>query len=228
MSKKAELVGSHFPTIYLTVISLLQGIALSIIVPNFITYLDIVENPWSHVEVIPMVLMLLIIFIVWHHYAIGIFFLRWFPNIIDTIIPFVVSIGQFYLMSFLKIENSITEIDVVSWTLGFAFFMMIGSAAYFAAYFRIDADLFTNLMSKANAVIHRDSTKKYFLVAGFSILFQGSFALFFSLLHKENWLVISLFLMLSHLVIFEYILIRFVKPHFVKSLDEFEEKGNNH
>jgi hypothetical protein len=95
MSKKAELVGSHFPTIYLTVISLLQGIALSIIVPNFITYLDIVENPWSHVEVIPMVLMLLIIFIVWHHYAIGIFFLRWFPNIIDTIIPFVVSIGQF-------------------------------------------------------------------------------------------------------------------------------------
>jgi len=67
MSKKAELVGSHFPTIYLTVISLLQGIALSIIVPNFITYLDIVENPWSHVEVIPMVLMLLIIFIVWHH-----------------------------------------------------------------------------------------------------------------------------------------------------------------
>jgi hypothetical protein len=128
-------------------------------------------------------------------------------------------------MSFLKIDHSIEEIDVVSWTLGFAFFMMIGSAAYFAAYFRIDADLFTNLMSKANAVIHRDSTKKYFLVAGFSILFQGSFALFFSLLHKEGWLVhftlpdappTWLFLSTSSS--------GFVKPHFVRSLDEFEEE----
>jgi hypothetical protein len=226
MRKKAELVGSHFPTIYLTVISLLQGIALSIIVPNFITYLDIVEDPWTHIELLPMVLMLVIIFIVWHHYAIGIFFLRWFPNIIDTIIPFVVSIGQFYLMSFLKIENSITEIDVVSWTFGFAIFLMIGSAAYFAAYWRIDADLFTNLMSKENAIIHRDTTKKYFLLAGFSILFQGTFALVISLLHKEAWLVMSLFLMLSHLVIFEYILIHNVKPHFVKSLDESEEDEN--
>jgi len=226
MSKKAELVGSHFPTIYLTVISLLQGLALSIIVPNFITYLEIVENPWSHVEVLPMVLMLVIIFIVWHHYAIGIFFLRWFPNIIDTIIPFVISIGQFYLMSFLKIETAISDIDVVSWTIGFAIFVMIGSATYFAAFLRIDADLFTNLMSKANAIIHRDSTKKYFLMAGFSVLFQGTFALLISLLHKESWLVISLFLLLSHLIIFEYILIRFVKPHFVKALDEFEEEGN--
>jgi len=228
MSKKAELVGSHFPTIYLTVISLLQGIALSILVPNIIAYLGLTGDPWWHIEVVPMMLMLLVIFIVWHHYAIGIFFLRWFPNIIDTIIPFMVSIGQFYLMSFLVIKNAITDVNIVSWTQGFAFFLMIGSAGYFAASVRIDADLFTNLMSKKNAEIHRDVTKKYFLIAGFSILFQGLFALMIHVLHLENWLWISLILIVSHLVIFEYFLLHTIKPHFVRSLDEAEEEGNTH
>jgi hypothetical protein len=223
MSKKAELVGSHFPTIYLTVISLLQGIALSQLVPNIIAYLGLTGDPWWHIEVLPMALMLLVIFIVWHHYAIGIFFLRWFPNIIDTIIPFMVSIGQFYLMSFLVIKTSISDVNVESWTQGFAFFLMMGSCAYFAASWRIDADLFTNLMSKANAVVHRDVTKKYFLIAGFSILFQGLFALMIFLLHQENWLLVSLVLLVSHLVIFEYFLLHTIKPHFIRSLDEFEE-----
>src|SRR4249919_3830967 len=107
MSKKAEIVGSHFPTIYLTVVSLLQGIALSQLVPDITTYLGVVPDPWSHAEVLPLLLMLLVIFIVWHHYAIGIFFLRWFPNIIDTIIPFLISIGQFYLITFLLVKTSI-------------------------------------------------------------------------------------------------------------------------
>ncbi len=226
MSKKAELVGSHFPTIYLTVISLLQGIALSQLVPDILAYLDLAPQPWSHIEVVPMVLMLLIIFIVWHHYAIGIFFLRWFPNIIDTIIPFVVSIGQFYLMSFLVIKTSVSDINIQAWNQGFAFFLMIGSLAYFAASWRVDADLFTNLMSKSNAIIHCIVTKKYFLIAGFSILFQGLLALVIFLMHRPEWLVLSLFLLMSHLVIFEYFLLHSIKPHFIRSLDESEEDAN--
>ena len=63
MSKKAALIGSHFPTIYLTVISLLQGIALSQLVPNIITYVEIVDKPLSNIYILPLALMLLIIFI---------------------------------------------------------------------------------------------------------------------------------------------------------------------
>ena len=48
MSKKAALIGSHFPTIYLTVISLLQGIALSQLVPNIITYVAV---SYTHLDV---------------------------------------------------------------------------------------------------------------------------------------------------------------------------------
>ena len=77
MAKKSELVGNYFGTIYLTVISLLQGIVLSQWVPNFITYTKIAENPWTDVHLLPLVLMLLIIFTVWHHYAIGIYLKDW-------------------------------------------------------------------------------------------------------------------------------------------------------
>src|SRR4029453_15656752 len=104
MSKKAELIGSHYPTIYLTVISLLQGIALSQLVPYIIRYLETVENPWTDIHV----LLFLFIFL-WDHYSIGIFFLRLFPNIIDTIIPFIVSIGQFILISFLDFQTSVSD-----------------------------------------------------------------------------------------------------------------------
>jgi hypothetical protein len=122
MSKKAELVGSHFPTIYLTVISLLQGISLSQLVPNTLEYLNTADHPWSHIPIVAMLLMLLVIFIVWHHYALGIFFLRWFPNIIDTIIPFFVSIAQFYLISLLKVQDSVVSMErIEAWTLGYAF-----------------------------------------------------------------------------------------------------------
>ncbi|GEM_PF-1269212 len=224
MSKKAALIGSHFPTIYLTVISLLQGIALSQLVPNIITYMEIVDNPLSNIYILPLSLMLLIIFIVWHHYAIGIFFLRWFPNIIDTIIPFMISIGQFVLMSYLTIETVDTDIQLSAWTKGFAAFLVMGSFAYFAAAIRLEAELFEDLMSKASTIEHVERSRKYYIIAGFSILFQGLFAFLIVLVEMESLLIISLILILGHLVYFEHVMLHSIKPHFIKALDEFELK----
>lgn len=227
MSKKAELVGSHFPTIYLTVISLLQGISLSQLVPNTLEYLNTADHPWSHIPIVAMMLMLLVIFIVWHHYALGIFFLRWFPNIIDTIIPFFVSIAQFYLISLLKVQDSVVSMESIeSWTLGYAFMLIFGSLGYFAASWRIDAALFTNLMSLSHAMIHEELTRKYFKVAGFSILGQGVIALILWWTGHVDWLLLSVILMLLHLVIFEIVLMKSIKPHFVKALDEYELDEN--
>jgi len=224
MRKKAELVGSHFPTIYLTVISLLQGISLSQLVPNTLEYLNTAEQPWNHLPIVAMLLMLLVIFIVWHHYAIGIFFLRWFPNIIDTIIPFFVSIAQFYLIGLLKVQDSVVSMDKIeAWTLGYAGMLIFGSLGYFAASWRIDAALFTNLMSLRNAIIHEGVTRKYFKVAGFSILGQGVVALILWMTDHTDWLLLSALLLLIHLVIFEIVLMKSIKPHFIQALDEFEE-----
>jgi hypothetical protein len=225
MSKKAELVGNYFGTIYLTVISFLQGIVLSQLVPNIILYFRLAENPWTDIHLLPLVLMLLIIFILWHHYAIGIFFLRWFPNIIDTIIPFVVSIAQFFLLSYLTITRSVDDIDVRSFSIGFMIILLFGCGAYFGAAHRVEADLFANIMSKENAVIHTVNSKKYYSLGGFSVLIQGLFATLIVLLRQEQLLWVSLFFFIVHITLSEYFLIHTVKPHFIKSMDEFDKSA---
>ncbi|MEP6793253.1 MAG: hypothetical protein ABJB16_02925 [Saprospiraceae bacterium] len=222
MYKKAELVSNYFATIYLTFISLLQSVALSQLVPIIITYFEKSEHPMMDIQILPLALMLFIIFIVWHHYAIGIFYLRWFPNIIDTIIPFVVSIGQFFLVSYLTINTSVSDINMDRWTLGFAIFLIVGSFAYFAAAWRIEADLFLNIMSKSNADTHCQYIRKYYNLAGFSILGQGLFAFIIVYAHNNEWLLVSLILFLSHLILSEYFLMRTFKPHFVLAIDEFD------
>ena len=222
MSKKAELVTGYFPNIYLSVTSLLQGIALSQLVPIILIYLRVVPNPWSDIHLLPLVIMMLIIFIVWHHYAISIFFLRWFPNIIDTLVPFLIGIGQFVLLSYINIETQIEDIQMEPWTLGFAGFLIAGSFAYFLAAWRMEAELFDNVMSKEATLIHTQLTRRYYNIAGISILGQGVFALLIGLMHWSNWLWASLILLISHLVIFEYFLLKSIKPHYVRAMDEYE------
>ncbi len=222
MSKKAEIIGSHFPTIYLTVISLLQGIALSQLVPNIITYLEMSEQPFMDIRLLPLILMLFVIFIVWHHYAIGIFFLRWFPNIVDTILPFLVSIGQFILISFITIKTSIDDINVVTWTKGFAIFVMLGSLAYFSASWRLEPDLFTNIMSKQNAEAHCKRAATIYNWAGISILIQGIFAGLIVLTGYHSLLLVSLVFFILHLYFTEYYKLRDLKPAFIRALDELD------
>ncbi len=222
MSKKAELTGSHFPTIYLTVISLLQGIALSQLVPSIINYFQLSDQPWGDIRILPLAITMLIIFIVWHHYAIGIFFLRWFPNIIDTIIPFMVSIGQFFLISFLIVEDTVETIDVRSWAVGYAVIMLAGSLAYFSAAIRLDPDLFANIMNRANAVAHCKRGKKFYGLSGVAIFIQGLFGVLIVMLHREELLLVSLIMMMLYLIVSEFLMLTHIKPQFIRSLDEFD------
>jgi hypothetical protein len=226
MSKKAELIANYFPTIYLTVISLLQGIALSQLIPYLITYLNVVDHPLSDIHILPLLLMLMIIFVVWHHYAIGIFFLRWFPNIIDTILPFFISIGQFVLISYLNIKTSVADIQMDPWMKGFAIFQVMGSLAYFSAAWRLEPDLFTNIMSQENAVLHCKRSNRYYNLAAISMLVQGMFAFVIVMLDYEHLLLISLLLFLAHLAKSEYYLLRIIKPPFLKAMDDLEEEKN--
>ena len=220
MSKKAELIGSHFPTIYLTVISLLQGLALSLLVPNIISYFEKAGDQWMDLRLLPFIVMLLVVFIVWHHYAIGIFFLRWFPNIIDTAIPFMVSIGQFFLIALLDIDNSIDDMDVDAWTLGFALLMLAGSLAYFAVKWRIDPTLFTNIMSLEDAEEHCRLTRRYYVWSGLAVLFQGLFVIMIILFDDQRLLFFSVLFLIGHIGLSEYFKLVKIKPHFIESLDE--------
>ncbi len=222
MNKKADLVSNYFASIYLTFISLLQGIALSQLVPQMFTYFKIAEHPWTDIHVLPLTIMLLIIFIVWHHYAISIFFLRWFPNIIDTIIPFIVGIGQFVLISYLVINNSLSDMNIEAWTKGFAIFFIVGSVAYFAAAWRNEADLFTNIMSMENAILHSYNIRKHYNLGGISILIQGLFGILIIFMQNLQLLWFSLLFFVMHIVISEYFLLKIIRPQFEKGMDELK------
>jgi hypothetical protein len=225
MSKKSELIADYYPNIYLAVIALLQGIALSQLVPIFLIYVEIAEQPWLDIHLVPILLMLLIIFTIWHHYAISIFFLRWFPNIIDTLVPFLVGVAQFVLISYLNIDTALSDMRMENWILGFALFLMSGSFPYLSAAWRLDVDLFVNIMSKKNAIRHGELTKKYYTWAGYSIFGQGLFVMLIVYLKQDSWLLLSLLLLMSHLLLFEYCLLYRIKPHYVQSMDEFEEQS---
>ncbi len=222
MNRKADLVSNYFASIYLTFISLLQGIALSQLVPQMFTYFKISEHPWTDIHMLPLMIMLLIIFIVWHHYAISIFFLRWFPNIIDTIIPFIVGIGQFVLISYLVINTSLSDMNIEAWTKGFAIFFIVGSVAYFAAAWRNEANLFTNIMSMENAIIHSDNIRKHYNLGGISILLQGLFGILIILIQNLQLLWFSLIFFVVHIIISEYFLLKTIRPQFEKGMDELK------
>jgi hypothetical protein len=224
MSRKADLLTGYFPNIYLGVTSLMQGLALSQLVPIILTYIDIIEDPWSNIHFIPLVIMLIIIFIVWHHYAISIFYLRWFPNIIDTAVPFIIGMSQFVLIYYLNIKTSIDEIQLEPWTRAYGVFLTLGSFAYISASWRLEPDLFSNIMSEKASFVHASLTKKYYTVSGLSILGQGLFAIVITLVHLDWLLIVSLILLISHLVLFEYFLLHSIKPHYIKAMDEFEEE----
>ena len=225
MRTKAKLVGSYFGTIYLTVISLLQGIVLSQLVPEFIKYhklSKLTEDTWSNDLLLPFLLMLLIIFVVWHHYASGIFFLRWFPNIIDTIIPFIIGVFQFFLLSYLVIDTSLSDIDLKSWTQGFALILLSGSFGYFGACWRLNPKFFIDIMRPEDAEKHVTISKKYYARGGWSVLIQGIVASFVFLLGREDLLWISLILIIAHIILFEYYLLRTIQPHFEKAMDAYD------
>jgi hypothetical protein len=63
-------------------------------------------------------------------------------------------------------------------------------------------------------------------MAGFSILFQGLFGFFIVFIEMDNLLLISLILILVHLVLFEFVMLNSIKPHFIKALDDYELKQN--
>jgi hypothetical protein len=221
--KKSELVGNYFGSIYLTVISLLQGIALSLLVPLIVRYFDISASPLTDHHLVPLMLMLLIIFTVWHQYAIGIFYLRWFPNIIDTLIPFMISIGQFFMIYFVTFEQSIDEMRLVPWTAGFSIFLIAGSVPYYAAALRLDAELFTNIMFYPAAVEHVRRCRQFYMLAGSMMLFQGVFAMIMLLIGAEQLLWVSLLFFTAHLIITEYLTLTSIKQHFIKAMDEYNQ-----
>ncbi len=223
MIKLAKLIGINFGSIYLTIMSLLQGIVISLLVPSFIRYFEISAQPFSDIRLVPYLIMLQIIFTVWHHYAMGVFYLRWFPNLIDTFIPFMISILQFTMVSFLQTEDSVNDIQLSEWIISYGIFMLLGCFAYFAASVRLHPKYFINMMSLDHAKEHVRRNGRFHFWAGVSILAQGLFALVIAWLDQPDLLYISVVFFMLHILVSEYVFIYIIRPPFAQAMGEYDK-----
>ncbi len=218
--KKADFVNNYFGSIYLTIIALLQGVAIFELVPHLISYFTSSKIHFANIYTVHLFLTLLIIFTVWHHYVNGILFLRWFPNIIDALIPFAVSISEFFLISFLKYEGQPETMNTQAWAQSFILFLFMGSIAYFAAAIRHNPELFINFMSRETSIIHGKLVRRFYTMGGVSMFLQGLFAIFIIIIHSYWLLWFSLLFFVLHIVLAEYYHIKKLLPAFTKGLDE--------
>jgi hypothetical protein len=227
VNKKADLVSNFYSSIYLTFISLLQGIALVLLLPEFIVFLRTTDHPFTDFNILPFVLTLLIVFTIWHHYTFQVLYLKWFPNISDAILPFLIAISEFFLISYATTKTPGSGVDVDGWIRAFAAFLFLTGIAYFGI-LRNDIDLFSNIMTRKNAIRHDHHNRTIGKILGCFMILQALAALAMRWWHAERWLWLSLFLFVVHIAFTEYYVMTRIKPFFIKAIEEFEEREKLH
>lgn len=222
MNKQPEFVNNYFASIYLTIIAFLQGAAIFQLTPYLVSFFTTESSHFTDTSTAALILTLAIIVTVWHHYVNGVLFLRWFPNIIDALIPFGISITEFLLISFLEKKGQLPVMNIYGWTLAFLGFLLIGSVAYFAAAIRNDAQLITNFLNNESAALHGKNIRRFYIQAGISMTGQALFTILILIIHSESLLWFCLMFFIVHIVISEYLHLKHILPLFKKGLRNFE------
>nr|VFK33436.1 MAG: hypothetical protein BECKMB1821I_GA0114274_104524 [Candidatus Kentron sp. MB]VFK76167.1 MAG: hypothetical protein BECKMB1821H_GA0114242_104424 [Candidatus Kentron sp. MB] len=194
----SKLMENFFPEAYLTVIALIQGGVLALLVSKMSTF--IMED--SEVPILEFLLSFGHIFIVWHHYLYGSFYFRWTPTSLDSLLPFLLGMSQYFSVEFLFHP----ETHYIKYSI--SFFYLFGSIAYIYAAHVTSHELFSNLMSDNASYHHTKNVRLAGYVAGGSTLFQSvfsflTFSFFVDIFSREAWLFTLLLLLMAHIVIYE-------------------------
>ena len=113
---------SHAST-YLTLISIVQGVAFSYLVLYVITY----HNCFKDISWILLASTFLIIVLTWNEYIMGIVSFVWIPGILDALIPFTLGSTEIYII------YSISELPTY-WFKAMAIFAMVSLVGFFNMY----------------------------------------------------------------------------------------------
>lgn len=95
-----KLPEGPFASVYLTITSLIQGIVLARGVEVAVTTSAPNDFVWQVFAV-----NFLVILVVWHHYMYGALYMRWDPNIVDSLVPLLLGIAQFVMVQYSKPLN---------------------------------------------------------------------------------------------------------------------------
>ncbi|CAN2040193.1 hypothetical protein GMMP15_1590032 [Candidatus Magnetomoraceae bacterium gMMP-15] len=97
-----ERIRSSFPSMYITLISIIQSSLLGYCLSYFLKedFDGFTTGEW-----VRGVSSLIFAILVWNEYRMGSTVFRWVPWLIDAIIPFLLALGQFFLIYSIKNHN---------------------------------------------------------------------------------------------------------------------------
>ncbi len=117
-----------FPSVYFTLISIIQGVGLAILVTKTFEYIttDNLTEHWIRYFPYSIISFFILILVVYEYtWFIGVF--RWTPKIWDTAIPFFLGAIEISPMFFLT--------NPQNWWLLMAFFAIMGALAFYNSYY---------------------------------------------------------------------------------------------
>lgn len=134
----------YFPSMYLTVIALGQGIALALLFSPFgLSTSLVLKLNWPK-----YVVSIIVVLAIWHHYMYGSIFTRWFPDLRDSFLPIALFGSEIFLI-LTTTENLSRDL----WPHSIWVLSLFSCLAYANAGYRCDPNFFTRLTSE-DAKLH--------------------------------------------------------------------------
>jgi hypothetical protein len=121
LSRLAEMVPASFSSFYLTLISMIHGVALGLLatkLPNFI-------SPFKPVGLLYASFTFAVIVIVWHEYVLAAQEFWWEITWWDSLVPFLLGMGEFLMIEYLGRGP-----NYIAWFFAASFTGLAGTFAY--------------------------------------------------------------------------------------------------
>lgn len=158
-------VGDSFPSVYLTVIGIIQAVALGILAANLHETLSIMEsgrNMWLLLIRASFSFLMLILVLFEYSYFVGIH--KWSPTAWDTAIPFFLGGAEIAPMYLLR--------NPKAWWISFAVLSFVGTCSFLYTRLRFDRSMFSD-GHKGNIVynlVRRENSLNIFIGFTSSVL----------------------------------------------------------
>lgn len=158
-------INSTFTSFYLALVGIIQGIVLSKFIDKHLCGVFKIGTSWDEYSICLLLTLFVIIQITFEYISTSIHY-RWFPTVVDIIIPFLLGIFQVSLIYTLKDGN---EMFLTCWYLDLFIICILGCGSY----------LHTLLVSKAVQLPpDEDSISNFYIYLSIALVMLAGFVSF--------------------------------------------------
>lgn len=125
-----KLISSHFPSVYLTLLSIIQSVAVAFLVPEVMELLRQSERPYE--QAVLLVNGFILIVLVWHVSMKGLLRRLWRPDVVDGTLLFAIGVCECLLVQL--------TLAPVLWFQVLALVVILAAGINLSAWFRLEKD----------------------------------------------------------------------------------------